>query len=267
MSHLPDVVRDALRDIYYRSPAFNALFNVFSRLSGRPYNRSKETIQNMKRAASGTVEQARYAVIGKAMSISPADYEGIRQKAEEKLDRYYQEDCERDVTGNPMGMEDRITLQMLLQMIQPTTCVETGTASGASASVILARLDELAAGRLHSIDIDRGDGRNDYGACINPDLLGRWQLHLQAKKTTVLPNLLNELGQIDFFLHDSRHNVRQMMWEYKLAWQYLSPGGVLASHDILNTTAFDYFGAKYRDSISGGGGIGNFGFWVKGQNP
>lgn len=103
---------------------------------------------------------------------------------------------------------------------------------------------------------------DDYGRLIPDEYRPRWELRLE-KETPILPQLLDEVGEIDFFYHDSLHKVDHMRWEYELAWPYLRKGGCLASHDILRTTAFDDFRKKYASEITFGGAIGNFGFVIK----
>ncbi len=53
-----------------------------------------------------------------------------------------------------------------------------------------------------------------------------------------LSPLLERLGHIDVFLHDSLHTLEHMQWEYETAWSHLNPGGFLLSHDVLWNRAF-----------------------------
>ena len=59
---------------------------------------------------------------------------------------------------------------------------------------------------------------------------------------------------MDLFNHDSWHAFSHMMWEFLIADKHLSPGGVLCSHDVLETprrpNAFPLF-ADARDYTYG----------------
>jgi predicted O-methyltransferase YrrM len=67
-----------------------------------------------------------------------------------------------------------------------------------------------------------------------------WRIHL-GDSHDLLPSLLAELGQIDFFIHDSLHTYEHMLWEYRAAYPFLRPGGLLLSDDALWNPAFPEF--------------------------
>lgn len=69
------------------------------------------------------------------------------------------------------------------------------------------------------------------GWLIPAYLRSRWTL-VQGDAKQELPRVLQRLGSIDFFLHDSLHTYENMMFEYKLAWQYLKKSGMLLSDDV-----------------------------------
>jgi predicted O-methyltransferase YrrM len=149
----------------------------------------------------------------------------------------------------------------LVRAFSPRVCVETGTAAGISATVILRDLARRGEGQLYSIDVD--SPRSDrYGALIPAELCGRWELRLQQDEP-LLPALLDELKSIDLFLHDSRHTYRHMKWEYETVWPHLRSGGCLASHDVITTTAFDDFRREHGGQIASSGIVGNLGFIIK----
>jgi hypothetical protein len=58
----------------------------------------------------------------------------------------------------------------------------------------------------------------------------------------VLPILLNSLGQIDIFLHDSDRSYENQKFEYETTWPCLKRGGVLLSDDC--SKAFFEFAKK-----------------------
>ena len=71
-------------------------------------------------------------------------------------------------------------------------------------------------------------------------LRDRWTLIL-GKVEEKLPKLLEELGNIDVFYHDSLHTYEHMMFEYKLAWRKLNKGGLLISDNMDLNNAFKDF--------------------------
>lgn len=59
----------------------------------------------------------------------------------------------------------------------------------------------------------------------------------------VVEPLLNALGSIDFFLHDSLHTYDNMLFEYRAAWPFLKEDGLFLSHDVgRNAAFFDFAG-------------------------
>jgi predicted O-methyltransferase YrrM len=122
-------------------------------------------------------------------------------------------------------------LYLLVRAVQPRRVVETGVLYGASSAYLLAALDRNGRGELHSIDLGNAlhEPPNDF--FVPPHLRKRWHLSLGESRHE-LPGLLEDLGQIDLFHHDSLHTFEHMMWEYEMALRYLSPQGVLSSDDV-----------------------------------
>jgi hypothetical protein len=53
--------------------------------------------------------------------------------------------------------------------------------------------------------------------------------------------LLERIGRLDMFLHDSDHTYDTMMYEYITAWPYLPKHALLLSDDVKMSTAFTEF--------------------------
>jgi len=147
-------------------------------------------------------------------------------------------------------------LYFLVRALAPATVVETGTANGVSTAYLLAALDGNDSGRLYSIDLpfeaEAGGGYRPVvaGTSIGLDdasplphgkasgwlvpepVRGRWELRLGDARS-LLPALLEELGEIEFFFHDSLHTREHMLFEFEAVWAHLAPGGVLAADDIF----------------------------------
>lgn len=150
---------------------------------------------------------------------------------------------------------------VMLRLLRPKIVVETGVAAGVSTTFILKALEDNNEGTLCSIDYSLSEQEyaaavqagletafplpegKQTGFAIPEKLKGRWVLHL-GKSKEILPNLLNELGSIDVFLHDSDHSYENMMFEYCATWDYLPEGGLLLSHDTDLNSAFNDFSKK-----------------------
>lgn len=156
----------------------------------------------------------------------------------------YIRDCveESQGYGGCMIGDLGILLYLLVRIISPEYVVETGVANGFSSSFILKALNDNQKGKLYSIDLHLREGVSvppgkKIGWVIPNELRCRWVLKL-GQSHKVLPTLLEQLGEIDIFLHDSRHLYKTMTTEYKIAWPYLKLGGLLLSDDIRDNDAF-----------------------------
>jgi len=62
-----------------------------------------------------------------------------------------------------------------------------------------------------------------------------------VQRSQLLEPLLNTIGKIDCFIHDSLHTYEHMMFEFRTAWQHLIAGGLFLSHDVGANDAFMHF--------------------------
>lgn len=168
------------------------------------------------------------------------------------------------------GMRPEVSIRLygLIREFKPKTLVETGVCNGVSTAVILAALERNNTGSLYSIDLpeytdtnyEEGtfwEGKkgavvpkgNLPGWLIPDNYRERWYLVL-GRSQEKLPQLLHELGEIDFFIHDSEHSYECMTFEYQQAWQYLKPGGLLVSDDIRWNSSFDDFSKLHSREIN-----------------
>jgi methyltransferase family protein len=150
-------------------------------------------------------------------------------------------------------------LYAIFRHLRPRVAVETGVANGFSTAFALLALDHNGEGRLHSVDLPRevgrdyvpgtffeGEGRagipsgSEPGWLIPAELRERWTLVL-GRTQDELPPLLDALGTIDSFMHDSEHSFDCMWFEFNAAWPHLRSGGVLLSDDVNSTEAFPRF--------------------------
>jgi predicted O-methyltransferase YrrM len=162
------------------------------------------------------------------------------------------------VTGRE-GYDEGLRLYELLRDLEPRVAVETGVCNGVSTAFVLLALERNGAGELHSIDLPEVAGE-EYeagtfwdgkgGAVIPPgkepgwmvpsELRDRWHLVL-GRSQDELPGLLERLGGIDFFMHDSEHSYACMSFEFREAWEALREGGVLVADDVNVNTAWEEF--------------------------
>lgn len=159
----------------------------------------------------------------------------------------------------------RLLLYLLVRRYRPKVFVETGVSRGASSAYILAAMEENGFGHLYSIDLPPPDAavnvaptekgnvhRLSDGQWFEPQGIGdlvpdqyknRWSLILGDAKVE-LPKLLDKLGDIDVFFHDSLHTYEHMMFEFEASWPHLRPGGLLLSHDVIWNKAWREFARR-----------------------
>jgi predicted O-methyltransferase YrrM len=149
-----------------------------------------------------------------------------------------------DQVGLPLGGMTTTgrgpVLYVICRLLKPKIVVETGVASGVSSTYILHALHKNAEGKLYSIDFPNPGDKLPTGWLVPDNLRDRWRL-IFGKSSDKLPTLLNEVTQVDIFLHDSDHSYENMMYEFEIAWPYIRKGGLLLSDDThMNTSFFDF---------------------------
>ena len=155
--------------------------------------------------------------------------------------------CRADVQYVFSGLPQ---LYAVVRAVKPAVVVETGVASGMSSAHILRALAANGSGELHSIDlpnVQHGSilprGRAS-GWIVPYSLRGPWKLHIGDSRE-MLPALLDALGRVDLFLHDSDHSYESMSFEFEQAYPRLAPGGLLMSDDVHLHGAWNDFCAKH----------------------
>jgi hypothetical protein len=149
---------------------------------------------------------------------------------------------------------------VMTRLLKPDIVVETGVNEGVSSAFILNAMEHNQHGKLYSIDLPNIDielapgGRRqidgvpedkETGYMVPDNLRSRWELLLGDAKD-LLPVLLPKLPGIDIFIHDSLHSYDHMLFEYRTAWPYLSPNGILLSDDIDYNDAFPHFTSEIQ---------------------
>jgi hypothetical protein len=162
------------------------------------------------------------------------------------------------VTGRD-GYDEGLRLYRLLRELQPRVSVETGVCNGVSTAFLLLALEDNGEGTLHSIDLPEVAGKEyeegtfwdgkggavippgkEPGWMVPPRLRERWELVL-GRSQEELPPLLDRVGPIDFFMHDSEHSYECMSFEFRTAWDSMREGALLVADDVNVNTAWVEF--------------------------
>ena len=132
-------------------------------------------------------------------------------------------------------------LWCLTAHLRPEKVVETGVAHGVTSRFILERLRRNGTGYLWSIDLPDVDvtRHGQIGAAVPPELRERWTL-IEGTSRHRLEPLLEELGGIDLFLHDSSHTERNVRFELARAWQALGRGAIVVD-DVHRNRSWEAF--------------------------
>jgi hypothetical protein len=78
------------------------------------------------------------------------------------------------------------------------------------------------------------------GWIIPPEYHDRWN-HYRGVPERCLPEVVDDAGRCDVFVHDSRHAISEMLFEFAFAWEHLTTGGMIFSHHIGWNEAFSTF--------------------------
>jgi predicted O-methyltransferase YrrM len=128
----------------------------------------------------------------------------------------------------------------ICRLLKPKAVVETGVASGVSSTYILHALQKNGRGTLYSIDYPTPGDKLPTGWLVPEEVRNRWRL-IRGKSSEKLQDLLNDLLEVDLFLHDSEHSYQNMMFEFETVWPHLRKEGVLLSDDThMNESFFDF---------------------------
>jgi hypothetical protein len=189
---------------------------------------------------------------------------GLMNHLFEKAREHHEEVGGSGHTLGAIGYTEGVYLYAVMRQLRPEVAVETGVANGFSTAFSLLALEKNGAGHLHSVDLPRevgrdygegtfyeGEGRagipsgSESGWLIPQELKQRWSLVL-GRTQDELPPLLDRLGTVDSFMHDSEHSFDCMWFEFNEAWPHLREGGILLSDDVNSTQAFHRFAREQR---------------------
>ncbi|MBI3306454.1 MAG: class I SAM-dependent methyltransferase [Candidatus Omnitrophica bacterium] len=179
-------------------------------------------------------------------------------------------DFEKKTLG--VGLTTELFCYVACRFLQPSVIVETGCATGWTSALFLLAIHHNHKGHLYTVDLSAKKGEQsmdwslpdgvEIGFLVPEELKKAWTL-IQGNALDELMPLLNRLGNVEVFFHDSDHTYNQMMWEYTAAWSHLTDGGILISDDIGWNTAFWDFAVAENVPMAVHKNNPNFGALVK----
>lgn len=155
----------------------------------------------------------------------------------------------------------RISLYVLIRLLKPELCVETGVFYGGTTAFILNAIAKNKTGKLLSIDLPgNNEEQMDYvrhskvgnsemipdglrtGFIVPEYLKEYWELHLDDSREA-LPKVDEPIG---FFSHDSEHSRSFILSELNLVKEKLSKNATIFADDINWSNGFIEFCVKEK---------------------
>lgn len=152
-----------------------------------------------------------------------------------------------------------VSMYALVRLVRPEFVVETGGTPGKSSAFLLRALERNGYGHLYTIDLPPRATElpvkpsqahtalpHHLGAnwCV-PETLRSRQTLLLGPAQEHLPAVLDKLGHVDIFVHDSDHSYAHMLFELELAYRFVRSGGYLWADDIATNSTWDHFCKKH----------------------
>lgn len=131
----------------------------------------------------------------------------------------------------------------LIHHLRPGRVVETGVARGITSRFVLEAFTRAGRGHLWSVDLPPPSNRelhDQIGIAVPRSLRAQWT-YVHGSSRRRLPGLLAEVGEIDIFIHDSRHTQRNLLFELDHAWHALRTSGVAVADDVDLNCGFHSF--------------------------
>jgi predicted O-methyltransferase YrrM len=228
----------------------------------------KWLFQNLRRRAKFAIKNPRYALNAMVRELTFADERFLARltgSSTRHIRAYLDEPINTPAFAAHLGHEEEHFRSLAIQSadlfakkilnqyaavraLAPNCIVETGVANGVSSSYLLLALQKNEHGRLHSIGLPETTflppGKAP-GWIVPKWLHAAWQVHLGDARE-ILPRLLEQLGKIEIFIHDSLHTYDHMMWEFETAYPHLRSRGLLISDDVLWNNSFRDFARNVR---------------------
>lgn len=153
---------------------------------------------------------------------------------------------------------------------KPEGVIETGVAHGVSSRVVLEGLNLNDRGHLWSIDIANPINHSVHGTtgiAVTDECRPRWT-YVEGESGKVMPPLVEKVGKVDLFIHDSLHTFKNTLFEMEQAASVMPKGGVMLIDDIKSHDGFATFAKRHPDYktilVTTSDKIGAFGIAVAG---
>jgi predicted O-methyltransferase YrrM len=237
MSKLAAFARVALRDpneAFYRLRAYTLASLAKSVTNSPSVDYEQRTFSDFCDILERTISPGASAIL-----VEP-ELRAIRNNVQQRL---AQIEPDSPITTLQNGGDGLCSMCYLAcRTLRPSVVVETGVAHGVTSAYILAALERNAGGHLYSIDRPPLDSHSDefVGVCI-PDSLKASHTLIRGDARAKLPALLDTLGGVDMFVHDSDHSYGHMKFELGLARRHLRVPGIVISDDVNYNAAFREF--------------------------
>lgn len=182
----------------------------------------------------------------------PADIEAMRREHEQRTGH-----------GQFAGINQFTIPRMyaLVRKLKPTNVVETGVCNGLSSFCVLSALERNGHGQLLSVDYPdekRVPDGESPGWIVPDSLRHRWELTI-GKSQEELPEMIDDIDQIDLFLHDTKASILDE--ELELVWSKIPIGGAVIADDVHDSDVFPRVVEQY--SVDAGYMAPNVGYMIK----
>lgn len=123
--------------------------------------------------------------------------------------------------------EDEVrTMYSIVRLTKPLTVIETGMGPGVSTTTILYATDTSS--RIFSIDpgLPYGKGDREVGFVIPKEMRKRLNFVKGTSKEKLM-EVLDLVGNVDMFFHDSEHSYENIMFELNAVWPRLKRSSLI----------------------------------------
>ena len=153
---------------------------------------------------------------------------------------------------------------------RPEVVIETGVAHGITSRIVLEALRRNDSGHLWSIDLPfpfDHELHAETGVAVTDACRPRWS-YLEGTSKQRLPPLVNKVGPVEMFIHDSLHTARNTLFEMEQAASAGAARGVMLVDDIDSHEGFAAFARRHPEYQTiicpSADKVGLFGIAIKG---
>lgn len=210
-----------------------------------PVNRSKRHNRRVRNYEQLAVPFAE--VLQKTCGASPQCLNAVLKQLREV--RLHRDSSTKVIPADFDASEELAELcYCMVRLTEPSTVLETGVGRGVTSYYILRALEDNAKGHLYSIELPwpKRGYRDEVGKFVPASLWSRWTL-LFGPGVREMKKILDSIGTIDMFIHDSAHTYLNQLAEYRIALTGMKTGGMLVSDGVCNDAfleASEQFGCQ-----------------------